>query len=148
MFRPIDGLRTPCLIVLNRQRDVIFDGVDEEALAQIKASPHRLARHRLEPAAMDPKTAVEQAGLQRHVTEKGILLSREPLDEWGQKFEAWLDSSKPSPFRDPESERLRIAYFEEKVDTELRIAAGNCPGCELNRLQVEYRLKLRKAQGL
>lgn len=145
VFRPLDGIRTPYKITLDRLRNVISDEVDRDALERIKANPFILARHRID-AGPDTHTALLQAqGLHRQVTDKGVLITRTPPDEWSTKFDQWLKKDQPNPF--PGTDELRVSYYQELDDVEARIAAGNCPGCEIIKTQVSYRERLRTQLG-
>jgi hypothetical protein len=145
VYRPLDGLRTPFTISLDRQRNVVSDVIDEVELAQIKANPMSLKRHTISPAA---PTLVSHAdnlkgqGLFKHITDAGVVISRQPLDSWELAFEDWIDKTKPNPF--PTSEDLRLEYFDELDDIQARIADGTCPGCELIKMQVSFRVRLRE----
>jgi len=144
VYRTLYGIRTPYVIKLDRMRNVVSDEVDSAELARIKNNPFLLARHRIQQG--DARTEahaalIQSQGLHKYVTDSGIVISREPPDEWTTQFEAWLDSGKPNPF--PGTEDLRTEYFQEVSDVQERINAGNCPGCELTKTQVRFRVKLR-----
>ena len=147
VFRPLDGLRAPYTISLDHLRNVVSDVLDEAELQRIKSNPYLLARHQIEKgpeaAAREHQSLLDSQGLHRHVTERGIVLSREPLDSWELNFDMWLDPDSPNPFENTED--LREEYFVERADVVSRIASGNCPGCELNRMQVGYRNRLRES---
>lgn len=147
VFRPLDGIRAPYTILLDRFRNVVSDELDEEGLARIKSNPLVLARHTIsvdgQPAPAAPRgDLLQQQGLHKHITDNGIVISREPPDEWSLKFEDWLSEDQPNHFEG--SEELRAEYFAERDEVQGRINAGHCPGCELTRLQVVYRIKLRE----
>lgn len=149
VYRPLDGLRTPYTIALDRQRNVVSDTVDEEELARIKASPSMLLRHTVDDTPDADTThanLLQQQGLYKHITDKGVVISRNPVDEWGRQFESWLDSGQPNPF--PDTDDLREEYFTAHADVAARIAEGTCPGCEMTKTQVNCRLRVRARLGL
>jgi hypothetical protein len=145
VYRPLDGIRTPYILSLDRQRNVVSEVVDEAELAHIKANPMVLKRHTLvaTPAAPVSHAAhLKEQGLYKHITDAGVVISRQPPDQWEVSFEEWLDKDKPNPF--PYSEDLRFEYFDELDDIQARIAEGTCPGCELIKMQVSFRIRLRE----
>lgn len=145
VYRPLDGLRTPYIISLDRQRNVVSEVLNEAELAHIKANPTILRRHTIGPVPSAPGTHSDNlsaAGLFKHITDAGVVISRQPLDSWELAFEEWIDKTKPNPF--PASEDLRLEYFDELDDITARIAEGTCPGCELIKMQVTFRVRLRE----
>lgn len=148
VFRPLDGLRAPYTISLDRARNVVSDELDHEALDRIKGNPYLLARHRIDDGSAPPSTAeshqdlLQRQGLHKHITDDGIVISREPPDAWALNFDDWLTEGKPNPFDG--SDELRVDYFAERDEVQKRVNAGNCPGCEMTRLQVIYRIRLRE----
>jgi hypothetical protein len=145
VYRPLDGLRTPYTIALDRQRNVVSDQINEVELAQIKANPMALRRHTIAPAdrpALSHVDNLKEQGLFKHITDAGVVISRQPPDRWELDFIEWLDKDKPNPF--PYSEDLRFEYFDELDDIQARIAEGTCPGCELIKMQVSFRIRLRE----
>jgi hypothetical protein len=150
VFRPLDGLRTPYTISLDRMRNVVSDEIDFVELERIKSNPFLMARHKLDagPAAKtDAHNALLQSqGLFKHITDTGVVISREPPDQWSEQFVTWLAKDQPNPF--PDTEDLRIEYFEAFDDVTARIAEGNCPGCELTKTQVGFRIRVRERLGL
>lgn len=142
VYRPLDGLRTPYTFTLDRQRNVISDEIDEEELEQIKANPAALRRHTIAAPPVSHASNLKEQGLFKHITDAGVVISRQPPDQWELSFEDWLDKDKPNPF--PYSEDLRFEYFDELDDIKARIAEGTCPGCELIKMQVSFRIRLRE----
>lgn len=143
VYRPLDGLRTPYTISLDRQRNVVSDEVDQVELERIKSNPFLLKRHTLTPDAQAQHAdLLRQQGLYRHITEAGVVISREPLDDWALDFEKWIAKDQPNPFAGTDG--LRMEYFDEHDAVSERVAAGDCPGCDLIRLQVTYRTKLKQ----
>lgn len=150
MFRPIEGIRTPFILTLDKMRNLISDEIDHAELERIKSNPFVLARHRVAETPEAKIAAHDQLlrsqGLHKHITDKGIVISRDPVDEWGQQFEAWLDRGQPNPF--PDTDDLREEYFAAHDDVAARIAEGTCPGCEMTKTQVTFRLRVRARLGL
>lgn len=153
VFRPLDGLRAPYTISIDRARNVVSDELDQVAFDRIKGNPHLLARHRIDDGSAPPSSAppssaeshqdlLQRQGLHKHITDEGIVISREPPDAWSLNFDDWLTEEKPNPFAG--SDDLRADYFAERDEVQKRVNAGNCPGCELTRLQVTYRIRLRE----
>lgn len=149
IFRPVGGIRTPHIMTLDRGRNVVSEVIDYEELGRIKSSPHRLARHTVDTAenAEERQAAtLQRGGLYKHITDKGITISREPPDGWALKFDDWRDPAHPNPFAG--TDELRAAYLVERSVIMAEIDAGNCAGCEMNRVDVSYRNQLRKQLGL
>ena len=147
VYRPLEGLRTPYTIVLDQQRNVVSDEIDAVELAHIKATPSVLARHTINSTPETQHAALlTKHGLYKHVTETGIVISKEKPDAWALSFEGWQDKDAPNPFTGTDA--LRSEFFQELVDVQDRIAAGTCPGCELNRLKVSYRARLRELEAV
>lgn len=142
VYRPLDGLRTPYTISLDRQRNVVSDVINEMELAQIKANPIALQRHTIAAPTVSREEHLKNQGLYQHITDSGVVLSRQPLSAWEAEFEAWTNKEKPNPF--PESEDLRLEFFDECDDVRARIEEGTCPGCELIKMQVAFRVRLKE----
>lgn len=146
VYRPLEGLRTPYTITLDQQRNVVSDEIDVVELAHIKATPSVLARHTINSTPEAQHAALlAKHGLYKHVTETGIVISKDKPDAWALSFEDWQDKGNPNPFAGTDA--LRLEFFQELADVQARIAGGTCPGCELNRLQVSYRTRLRELEA-
>ena len=145
-FKTEDGLRTPYTLVMDNERNLISMLRDEAALARIKSSPHLLRRHSVaaEPALNPLKPWIPTPVV--HITDGGIVVSKEPLDEWETLFEYWMSPEATNPFVG--TDELRTGFLQDMAATAALIASGGCNGCESNRLKVSYRIKLRKALGL
>lgn len=150
VYRPLDGIRTPYTLSLDRMRNLVGDEIDHVELEAIMSNPYRLARHRIaqpgDPVLTPEQQLLAENGLSTYVTDRGIVISRKAPDEWSEQYAAWLDDAQPNPFEG--TDEVRDAYRAERDETQSRVDAGQCKGCELNRLKVEYRIKLRQAAGL
>lgn len=133
VFRPLDGIRTPYILELDAARNVLSFEVDHAELGRIKANAALLARH---------QTAAPL--LYTHITDEGVLLSAEPLDGWGALFEVWQDTTQPNPF--PGTCGIREEWAADLKETRQKIENGDCPSCDMMRLKVSYRVKIKEHQ--
>lgn len=146
LFRVKNGMRTPHILVLDRERNVISEEVDPAELERILSNPFLVARHMVDaPAGLDGRAALalHQQGLYAEVRDDGGLhISRDAPDDWTRRFNRWTTVGKSNPFTG--TDELREAYFSDLALVETRVAAGDCPSCEVTRVMGSYKIKLRE----
>jgi hypothetical protein len=157
VYRPLDGLRAPYVITLDHMRNVVSDEVDTAELARIKSDPLLLSRHTLNHAAPLPtadeatlvyepadskETKLLEQGFYIRLSDTGVMISKEPPTQLELKLRNWLRPDKPNPF--PETDEMRLTYFNEADELQNKVTSGGCPRCEITKLQISYRDKLRE----
>ncbi len=144
VYRPLNGIRTPYILLLDQRRNVVSDEVDEAALNRILESPYLLGRHLVDEApgvSVQAAQTMRKMGLHAEHGPRGLVVSRVAPSEFSSNFSKWLVSTRPNTFEGTDA--LRAAYFAEKKALDKKVKAGECAPCELSALIATYRAQLK-----
>lgn len=126
-----EGVRIPWVIVLDHERTVLDERIDEVALARMQSA-----------AAWYPDGGGQEQ------PKKNLMRGGQDAREFRAKVAFWVTKDADNPF--PGTDELRNAYFDEvtRLEESFKTRGKVCPSCEKGRVIRNYTSRLSKLLGL